>query len=969
MRLGQKPLKGGTLMKKYKMLAVALGMVVPFALLTGCTMNEVVSSSHPNRIVATFVNYDNTTLFVTSVEYGATATYQGDTPQRPSSNPSYHYTFSGWDKSLNDLVIDTTFIALYDQADSEYTVTFKNYDETVLGTDVVKYGETAKYTGTLPVRPNTEQYSYAFSNWDLPLANITGNCDRVAQFAQTVNTFVVTFKDEDGTILGTDTVEYGGTAEYSGITPTKQGDQQYSYAFSGWSKPLANVTHDYEVVAQYKQSVNQYTVTFKNYDGSVLYTDTVDYGAAAKYEGVNPAKPATAQYSYSFNGWDNDFSKVTSDMTTNALFSESINSYVVTFKGEDGAVLQQVTVKYGETAVYSGTTPTKSSTAQYSYKFTGWSAELTNVVSDLTVTPVFSLVTNQYTVTWVDGNGNTIYQETLDYGATPSYNATTYGTPSKAGTAKYSYTFSSWSPSVSAVKSDTVYTAQFDSEINTYLIKFVNDDGTVLQSSAWEYGSTPVYSGATPTSSRSDEQYASYAFSKWSPTVSPVSGDTTYTAQYVGGTLAKYVIKFVNDDGSELQSSSWDYGSTPSYSGATPTKAKTAQYSYSFSGWDSDISVVKGAKTYTAQYQSAVNSYTITFKDAHGTTFQTSDWPYGSTPSYTGATPTKASDSYTYSFVGWDRPMESVTANAVYYANFDRTWNGQNTTFGKYPQTVVEDKNLISSLETSTDSDGDGYLEYNGNEYYKLTKATPYGSMAASSGNFKFVAGNTYYFKVEPIQWRILHTETGKKLVLSEYVLFGSDFFENGSYDANRTINGVTVYPENYQYSTLRAVLNGYNGSGYQVSDFSSNSAGVFAQNGGFINDAFSATQQSSILSTDLTNSGGRGTLNNTTDKVFALSMEDTYNTAYGFDGSRYTESSTRNAIATDYARATGIYYAASFNESYTAVIDGMTYWMTRTGHTGSNGAVGVHYRGMTYDADFDGKSCIGVRPAMYLAN
>ena len=85
---------------------------------------------------------------------------------------------------------------------------------------------------------------------------------------------------------------------------------------------------------------------------------------------------------------------------------------------------------------------------------------------------------------------------------------------------------------------------------NTFLISFVNYDGTELQSNEVAYGETPVYTGAIPTKP-ADAQYT-YSFSGWDADIVAVTGEATYTAQFTS-TLNKYAITFVNYDGTELQ--------------------------------------------------------------------------------------------------------------------------------------------------------------------------------------------------------------------------------------------------------------------------------------------------------------------------------------------------------------------------------------------------------------------------------
>jgi len=210
--------------------------------------------------------------------------------------------------------------------------------------------------------------------------------------------------------------------------------------------------------------------------------------------------------------------------------------------------------------------------------------------------------------------------------------------------------------------------SSYEIEKNTqYTVKFVNEDGTELQSGSWNVGATPSYTGATPTKA-STAQY-SYTFTGWSPAISAVTEDVTYTAQY-SSAVRQYTVKFVNGS-TVLQTNVLNYGATPSYTGATPTKAETAQYSYTFKGWSPAISTVTGDVTYTAQFKETVKQYTVTFKNHDGTVLQSGSWAYGSTPSYSGSTPTKPSGSgYTYSFSGWSPTVTAVTGDATYTAQF-----------------------------------------------------------------------------------------------------------------------------------------------------------------------------------------------------------------------------------------------------------------------------------------------------------
>ena len=169
--------------------------------------------------------------------------------------------------------------------------------------------------------------------------------------------------------------------------------------------------------------------------------------------------------------------------------------------------------------------PIKEDTAQYDYEFKQWNKTVEGTV--ITYKAEFTATLRSYTVTWVVDGASTA--ETYEYGATPSFK----GSTDKAATAQYTYTFSGWSPALDTVTGAATYTAQYSTTVNKYTVTFKNYDGTDLQTQDVEYGVTPSYTGATPTKPSNHTNHIDYTFSGWSPSVTSVTGDATYTAQFL----------------------------------------------------------------------------------------------------------------------------------------------------------------------------------------------------------------------------------------------------------------------------------------------------------------------------------------------------------------------------------------------------------------------------------------------------
>ena len=127
--------------------------------------------------------------------------------------------------------------------------------------------------------------------------------------------YTVTFADWDGTTLKTETVESGKPA-IAPADPAREG-----YTFAGWDKAFDNITSNTTVTATYTQiALDTYTVTFVDWDGTTLKTETVESGKSA----TAPADPTRADYT--FTGWDKAFDNITSDTTVTATYRETITN-------------------------------------------------------------------------------------------------------------------------------------------------------------------------------------------------------------------------------------------------------------------------------------------------------------------------------------------------------------------------------------------------------------------------------------------------------------------------------------------------------------------------------------------------------------------------------------------------------------------------------------------------------------------
>lgn len=258
------------------------------------------------------------------------------------------------------------------------------------------------------------------------------------------------------------------------------------FFFDKWYPALATVEAAATYVAQYSESLRQYHVIFYNYDAvSVLYEADVDYNANPVYGGVTPFRANTSAFSYDWTGWKQGATTygtsdalpvVKGDISYIATFDTTALKYQVLFKRQDGSIIDAPFFSFGETPLAFPANPTMASTVSTDYTFRGWSpATLEPVTEDGKVyTALFDESPRQYTAHFVNYNGVSLNKDqTIDYNTVPAY---TGATPFKPNDARNSYVFSGWAwtagdgweagsiaagEAFPAIKGSITFTAQF----------------------------------------------------------------------------------------------------------------------------------------------------------------------------------------------------------------------------------------------------------------------------------------------------------------------------------------------------------------------------------------------------------------------------------------------------------------------------------------------------------------------------
>ncbi|MBE6529933.1 MAG: hypothetical protein E7680_04985 [Ruminococcaceae bacterium] len=571
----------------------------------------------------------------------------GDMPQysdTPIKAPDERniYNFTGWSPKLVPVTGNTTYTALWEPSPRPYTVVW-DLGGTNRITETYLYGETPQFEGT-PTKEQDERNTYTFAGWLPEITSVTANATYTAIWNSSPRLYTVTW-NVDGAQTSV-SLPYGVLPQYEG-TPTKEPDGQNVYTFAGWSPEIAEVTANVTYTAIWSSGARPYTVVWDL--GETRFTETYPYGETPQFEGT-PTKPQDERFTYTFAGWSPEITSVIANVTYTALWEPSPRLYTVTWD-VDGAQTS-VSLPYGALPQFDGT-PSKPQNERYTYSFAGWSPEITSVTANATYTALWEPSPRLYTITW-SVNGTTT-SESIPYGSLPQFDRT----PTKEQDEQFTYTFTGWSPEPTLVKEDAVYTAQFQPIRRFYTVTWDLWDGNSI-SELFPYGALPQFEG-TPT--RTQDEQNTYSFAGWSPEITEVTGDVTYTAVWSSGARPYTVVWAL---GTNRIIETYAFGELPQFEG-TPTKLPDERYTYTFAGWSPEISFVTENATYTAKWNAAPRLYTVTWDLGDGV-ITAETYVYGELPHYDGI-PAKPQDEQTsFVFAGWSPEVSVVTDDVTYAA-------------------------------------------------------------------------------------------------------------------------------------------------------------------------------------------------------------------------------------------------------------------------------------------------------------
>jgi hypothetical protein len=377
--------------------------------------------------------------------------------------------------------------------------------------------------------------------------------------------------------------------------------EREGYAFIGWDKDFSNVTKDMTVTAQY--SANSYSITY-TINGEEYTAQTYEFGAAVS------APEYTVPEGHTFSGWDIPETMPAENLVLDAALT--VNSYSITYtiNGEEYTA---------QTYEFGAAVSAPEYTVPEGHTFSGWDIPETMPAENLVLDA--ALTVNSYSITYTI-NGEEYTAQTYEFGAVVS--APEYTVPE-------GHTFSGWDIPETMPAENLVLDAALT--VNEYTVTY-NINGEIYAIQVYAYGEE-VFAPAYDVPDH-------FTFSGWDTPATMPAENIVLDATLVED--GKYTVSFMVDGET--------YFTFTGYEGDVITVPENPEkLGYTFDAWDGmpEDGVLPAANiTVTAVW--IVNTYTITYT-VNGKGYSVQTYEYGAaiiTPAY------DVPEGYTFS--GWSVP-------------------------------------------------------------------------------------------------------------------------------------------------------------------------------------------------------------------------------------------------------------------------------------------------------------------------
>ncbi len=377
--------------------------------------------------------------------------------------------------------------------------------------------------------------------------------------------------------------------------------EREGYAFIGWDKDFSNVTEDMTVTAQY--SANSYSITY-TINGEEYTAQTYEFGA------VVSAPEYTVPEGHTFSGWNIPETMPAENLVLDAALT--VNSYSITYtiNGEEYTA---------QTYEFGAAVSAPEYTVPEGHTFSGWDIPETMPAENLVLDA--ALTVNSYSITYTI-NGEEYTAQTYEFGAAVS--APEYTVPE-------GHTFSGWNIPETMPAENITLNAELT--VNEYTVTY-NINGEIYAIQVYAYGEE-VFAPAYDVPDH-------FTFSGWDTPATMPAENIVLDATLVED--GKYTVSFMVDGET--------YFTFTGYEGDAITVPENPEkLGYTFDAWDGmpEDGVLPAANiTVTAVW--SVNTYTITYK-VNGAEYSVQTYEYGAaiiTPAY------DVPEGYTFS--GWSVP-------------------------------------------------------------------------------------------------------------------------------------------------------------------------------------------------------------------------------------------------------------------------------------------------------------------------